>query len=148
MKYSNEIIINLPVEKVIELFDNPKNLDKWLTGLVSFEHISGVPGQVGAKSKLKFKNKRGEAEMIETITVRNLPFEFSGTYEMKGVWNLQQNFFTEMPGGNTTKWRADTEFRFSSFMMKIMGALMPGAFRKQSYKFMENFKTFAESENR
>jgi hypothetical protein len=31
-------------------------------------------------------------------------------------------------------------------MMRAMGFLMPSAFRKQSRKFMEDFKTFAESE--
>ena len=55
MKYSTEIEINKPVEKVIELFDNSDNLGKWMEGLHSFEHISGNPGQVGAKSRLKFK---------------------------------------------------------------------------------------------
>ena len=29
MKYSNEVEINLPVQKVIELFDNPANMSKW-----------------------------------------------------------------------------------------------------------------------
>lgn len=145
MKYTNEIIINLRVEKVIELFDNPENLKKWMTGLVSFDHISGTPGQPGAKSKLKFRHGNREREMIETITVRNLPFEFSGTYEMTGVWNMQKNFFTEMPGGKSTKWTSETEFRFSSFMMKLLAFIGPGMFRKQSYKFMENFKAFAES---
>lgn len=145
MKYTNEIIINLPVEKVIEKFDNPDNLKHWMTGLVSFEHISGVPGQVGAKSKLKFRHKNREQEMIETITVRDLPREFSGTYEMPGVWNMQKNFFIDQPGGKSTKWVSETEFKFSSFMMKFLTFIGPGMFKKQSYKFMESFKAFAES---
>lgn len=145
MKYSNEIIINLPVAKVIEKFDNADNLKKWMTGLVSFEHVSGIPGQVGAKSKLKFRHGNREREMTETITVRNLPFEFSGIYEMPGVWNEQKNFFGEQPDGQSTKWRSETEFRFDSFVMKFLAFIGPGMFRKQSYKFMENFKAFAES---
>ncbi len=143
MKYTNEIIINQPASKVIELFDNPDNMKKWMEGLISFEHISGVPGQPGAKSKLKFKNKNREMEMIETVTVRDLPREFSGIYEAKGVWNLNKNFFHGMPD-NKTKWVAETEFKFTGFLMKVMAALMPGAFKKQSYKFMLNFKSFAE----
>ena len=88
MKYTSEIEINKPVDRVIELFDNPDNLDKWMIGLQSFEPISGNPGQVGAKSRLKFKMGKREIEMIETITVRNFPDEFSGTYEAKGVFNI------------------------------------------------------------
>ena len=55
MKYSNEIIINLPVSRVVELFDSIENLYKWQPELVSFEHLSGEPGMAGAKSKLLYK---------------------------------------------------------------------------------------------
>ncbi len=56
---------------------------KWMNGLEKFEPISGNPGQVGAKSKLTFKMKNRKMEMIEAIRVKDLPREFSGTYEMK-----------------------------------------------------------------
>ena len=32
MKYSVEIVINLPVKRVVELFDNPENLKKAQVG--------------------------------------------------------------------------------------------------------------------
>ncbi|WP_337251640.1 hypothetical protein [Maribacter halichondriae] len=38
----------------------------------------------------------------------------------------------------------ETDFQFEGFMMKTMGFLMPGAFKKQSKKYMEDFKAFAE----
>ncbi len=142
MKYSTEIEINLPVNKVIELFDNPDNMKHWQPGLQSFEHISGTAGQPGAKSKLKYKMGKREIEMIETITVRNLPEEFSGTYEAKGVFNIVKNKFISLPDGKT-KYITDYEFQFSG-MMKIFGFLMPGAFRKESFKLMKQFKEFAE----
>lgn len=44
MKFRQEIEINKPIEEVIPLFDNPDNMDKWMEGLQSFEHISGIPG--------------------------------------------------------------------------------------------------------
>ena len=47
--------IDSPVAKVIELFDNPDNLDKRMKRLQSFESIIGKRGQVGAKSILKLK---------------------------------------------------------------------------------------------
>lgn len=97
MNYSSEIEIDRPVDKVVELFDNPDNMDKWMQGLESFERISGKPGQVGAKSLLKFKMGKRKIEMIETITVSNLPEEFSGTYEAKGVYNIVKNRFVPLP---------------------------------------------------
>ena len=48
MKYTVETEIDQPIEKVIELFDNPDNMQYWMDGLISFEHLSGTPGQPGA----------------------------------------------------------------------------------------------------
>lgn len=142
MKYTCETEINKPVDKVVELFDNPDNLKKWMEGLQSFEHISGTPGQPGAKSRLKFKMGKRELEMIETITVRDLPAEFSGTYEAKGVFNVVKNRFISI-SASKTKYISEQEFQFRGFM-KIIAALMPGAFKKQSMKYLNDFKTFAE----
>ncbi len=143
MKYTTEIEINKPIDNVIELFDNPDNMDKWMDGLQSFEPISGTPGQPGAKSKLKFKMGKREIEMIETITVRNLPDEFSGIYEAKGVFNVVKNKFIKL-SENKTQYISEQEFQFKGFM-KVIGFLMPGAFKKQSMKYLQAFKRFAES---
>lgn len=142
MKYTNEVEINQPLEKVIELFDNPANMSKWQPGFISMEHLNGVPGQAGAKSKLKYKMGKRDVEMIETIDHRDLPHAFHGTYETKGVYNIQKNFFCEI-GPGKTKWISESEFKFSG-LMKLIGWLMPGAFRKQSQKYLDLFKEFAE----
>src|SRR5688572_686847 len=130
MKYTCHIEINKPVDTVVSLFDNPDNLSKWMNGLQSFEPLSGTPGQPGAKSKLKFKMGNREIEMIETIMVRNLPDEFSGTYETKGVFNIVRNYFEPLPG-NKTNYVSEQEFQFTGFM-KLIGMLMQNAFKKQS----------------
>lgn len=143
MKYTQEIIINKPIKEVVALFDNPNNLYEWMEGLQKFEHLSGTPGEPGAKSKLLFKMGNREIEMIETITVRDLPTEFSGTYEANGVFNIQKNKFISI-ADNQTKHVTENEFQFKGVMMKLMGFLMPGAFKKQSYKYLKAFKTFAE----
>ena len=143
MKYTQEIIINKPIKEVVALFDNPNNLYEWMEGLQKFEHLSGTPGEPGAKSKLLFKMGNREIEMIETITVRDLPTEFSGTYEANGVFNIQKNKFISI-AANQTKHVTENEFQFKGVMMKLMGFLMPGAFKKQSYKYLKAFKTFAE----
>ena len=142
MKYSNEVEINLPRNRVIELFDNTDNMKHWQKGLQSFEHVSGTPGQPGATSRLKYKMGKREIEMIETITNNNLPEEFAGTYDAKGVHNIMSNKFISL-SENKTKWVADCEFQFKGFM-KVIAFLMPAAFKKQSQKYLDDFKTFAE----
>ena len=145
MKYTAEVAINLPVNKVVELFDNPDNMKNWMEDLQSFETISGTPGQEGAKAKLHFKMGKREIEMVETITKRNLPEEFTGTYEAKGVFNIAKNSFIPIDD-NRTKYVTEQEFQFKGFM-KLMGAVMPGAFKKQTLKYMNAFKEFAEKQN-
>ena len=143
MNYTNEIEINLPLEQVIQLFDNPDNMSKWQPDLISFEHISGEPGKEGSKSRLRYKMGKKEIEMIETITKNNLPVQFDGTYEAKGVFNKMTNRFIAI-NENKTKWISHNIFKLSGFL-KIIGLLMPGSFSKQSCKYMEQFKKFAEN---
>src|SRR5690554_2988833 len=118
MKFTIETVINKPIDKVIKLFDNADNMSKWMEGLQSFEHISGTAGQPGAKSKLKFKMGKREIEMIETITVRNLPDEFSGIYEAQGVNNIVKNKFVKI-SDSKTKYITENEFQFKGFMKII-----------------------------
>jgi hypothetical protein len=145
MKFTNEVEVNQPIEIVNELFDNPANIDKWQPDFVSLELLSGTPGQPGSKTKLKYKIGKRELEMIETITTRKSPGEFHFIYEAKGVYHVQKNFFTEM-GQGKTKWVSENEFKLSG-ILKLFGWLMPGTFKKQSQKYLDRFKSFAESSN-
>ena len=120
-------------------------MPKWQPGLVSFDPISGKPGKEGAKSKLVYKMGKREVEMIETITKNNLPNEFNGTYQAKGVYNIISNKFIALDE-HKTQWVSENEFQFSGFM-KFMSIFMKGAFPKQTLKIMNKFKEFAESEN-
>ena len=96
------------------------------------------------KSKMIYKMGKREIEMIETITESNLPKAVNGTYEAKGVMNWVNNTFVEV-ATNKTKWITENEFQFSGFM-KLIGFFMKNSFPKQSYKYMEQFKAFAENE--
>lgn len=142
MKYSLELDLDLPRDRVVELFDDPNNLQKWQPTLISFELISGETRQVGAKSKLRYREGRDELEMVETITSRNPPDEFTGTYETKGVWNRVRNKFVEI-GPDKTRWAFETEFRCSGFM-RFVSLIVPSTFKSASLKNMHRFKAFAE----
>lgn len=143
MKYTCKIEINKPLNEVIALFDNVDNMYKWMKGLESVEPISGIQGEVGSKMKLTFQMGKRKMEMIETITVKDLPREFSGTYDANGVHNIVKNFF-EPIGDTRTLYLTEQEFQFKGFM-KLIGFLFPGAFKKQSMKYLEDFKAFVEN---
>ena len=142
MKYTDEIEINQPINKVVELFDNEDNLFKWMNGLQSIEHLEGNPGEKGSTTKMLFKEGKREIEMIETIIENNLPEEFIATYEAKGVYNLAKISFVSLTD-TKTKYITEQEFQLKGFL-KIMGLLMPGIFKKQTNKYLNMFKEFAE----
>jgi hypothetical protein len=83
-----------------------------------------------------------EIEMTETILRRNFPDEFSATYEAKGVWNQVVNRFIDN-GQDKTRWIVESVFRCNG-AMSVMAFLIPGMFKKQSLKYMQQFKAFAE----
>ena len=142
MKYTVSTIINKPVNEVVELFDNEENMFKWMEGLQSVELLEGEKGKKGAKSKMKFELGNRKIEMIESILESSLPERMVTAYASRGVNNI---IFTKMEAeGDKTKYIAEQEFRFKG-LMKLMGWLMPGAFKKQSQKYLEDFKRFAES---
>jgi len=142
MKFTCTVDIDLNRKRVIELFDNPDNMQYWQDDFVSFQHKEGIAGSVGAKSIVKYKR----VELIETIIKKDLPNELHGLYE--GSWgkNTMNNYF-ESIGSNKTLWRAEVEFlEFNGLMMKIMKVLFPGVFKKQTQKWMDQFKVFSESQ--
>ncbi len=144
MKFSCSVDIDLPVEKVVELFDNTDNMLKWQTGLLSFEHLEGEPGQPGAKSKLVYQNGNKTFALFEHITVRNLPEEFSGYYDHVAMRNSMKNSFVSLDE-NKTRWNTEIEYEFKTTMWKVMSLFMKPMFKKQTLGFMENFKKFAET---
>lgn len=141
--YTVHIDINKPREEVLALFDSIENLYAWQTGLQSVEHISGEPGEVGAKMLLVFDDGKRRIELTETITKKNLPDEFDGTYEWDGGMNTLENRFIELDA-NTTRWESTCAYEFRSIMLKLMGFFMAGMFRKQNMSFLKNFKAFCE----
>ncbi len=148
MNYSHEIEIDLPREAVIALFDNAENMKKWQPGLISYEFLEGEPGKEGSTMEMVFERKKGKTmKLKETMLKNNLPDEMHTSYETKGVYNIQKNYFSEM-SPDKTLWTSESEFQMEGIGMKLIGFLMPGAFKKQSYKYMVLFKEFAEKESK
>ena len=143
MRYTVQIEVEQPLDDVVRLFVDRANMPYWQEGLLADEPIEGEPGQAGSRSRLRFKMGKREIEMVETIEVRDLPRQFTAFYETKGVRNRVAMRFEEV-SDSTTRLVSDQEFVFEGLMMRIMGALFGSMFRKQSMKYMTDFKAFAE----
>lgn len=144
MKFKLELPINKSRAEVWKAFDNVENMKKWQPTLVSFEPVSGTPGQTGAVSKLTYEENGREFALIEKITHRDEPNRFGGVYENKFADNVIKNTFVEQ-GKDQTLWVMETKFAFKTLLMKIVGPLMKKNFVKRTQKDMERFKELAES---
>jgi carbon monoxide dehydrogenase subunit G len=153
MKYTVSIEIALPRERVAQLLADPEHLPKWLRGLVLHEPLHGEHGQVGTESRVVMQMGQQQFEGTETITRRepvdlhSIPSEsvvhFDREIVGKGMWSAVRERLTEA-GPETTRWESESEYRFSGLLMRLVGLLMPAAFRKQSLQHMQDFKAFAE----
>ncbi|QFG21535.1 SRPBCC family protein [Actinomadura sp. WMMB 499] len=153
MKYANSIEIALPREKVARLLADPAHLPKWLRDLVVHEPVNGVHGQLGTESRVVMQSGQRKIECTETITRRE-PADLHGIPEESvvhfdreivgaGMWSVVRDRLTEA-GPETALWESESEYRFNSPLMRLVGLLMPGSFRKQSQQHMQDFKAFAE----
>ncbi len=143
MKYTCSVDIAAPVDWVVKLFRNPDNLRYWQPGLISYEHLEGRQGEAGSKARMLHKIDKRDVIMTEYILQNDLPKYMKCSYEASGVVNIQETAFEPIDDQNT-RYTSINEFRLTGFM-KLLGWFMPGAFRKQTQKFMDQFKAFAES---
>jgi carbon monoxide dehydrogenase subunit G len=144
MKYSSEIVINKPVAEVAEKFANPDNLKHWQPGFEGLEHLEGTAGQAGAKSRLTYNSDGRKMEMIETITVANLPQEFTVEFiTPDGGWSSTATHL-EPAGDGATKVTTVNEFKPKG-IAKVMMMLVPFMFKKMTNQYMTNFKAFCET---
>ncbi|GAB3433268.1 SRPBCC family protein [Flindersiella endophytica] len=153
MKYTNSIEIALPREKVAQLLADPAHIPKWLRGLVLHEPVNGIHGQLGTKSRVVMQSGQRKIECTETITRRDpadlhgIPKESVVHFDREivgpGMWSVVRDRLTEA-NPDTTLWESESEYRFSSLLMRLVGLLMPGSFHKQSQQHMQDFKAFAE----
>ena len=143
MKYTAEIRINLPRSKVIEIFDNSANLQKWQPGLKRVTQLEGKPGKEGARSEMIYAGRKGDLVITETITLKKLPEAFHMDYRSRGVYNVVENLFSEEEPG-ITLWQSVNQFKFKGMMM-LMAPFMKQAFIHNTMLNMDRFKLFAEN---
>lgn len=144
MKYKCTVEINVPLDKVVTLWTDERFFNKWQDGFKKIEPIEGEPNSIGATSKIYFVQGKRKMELLETIVSNDLPKEKKGLYEHKHMTNTQTTRFEEI-NTHSTRYISEVEYlKFNGFMPKLMAKLFPGVFKKQSQKWMNQFKTFAE----
>ena len=142
MKYTLSNTISKPLEEVIEKFTDPEGVKHWMDGLQRIEHLSGTPGEVGAKSDFYFLHKKKEMKISETVLEQNMPNQIKFAYKSSMGYNEVEMLFEKL-SDNSVKQTNNSFFELKGFM-KVTSFLMKGMFKKQSLKYMTAFKNYVE----
>ena len=146
MKFKLELPIHKPRTEVWKAFDNPENMKKWQPSLVLFERISGVQGQPGAVARLTYEENGRQFALVEKVTHREEAQRLDGVYENNFADNIVRNTFMEQ-GNDQTLWRVETEYKFKTLLMRLLGPIMKKNFVARTQKDMERFKEIVESQS-
>ena len=149
IKYSEEIVINSNIEKVIDLFDNPYNMKQYMYGFESYTIIKGNINEIGTISEININfNDNGKKEskiiMIEEILSNNLPIEKKLKYTSNGILNIVTNKFEKI-SDNQTKFINEQEFVFNTYM-KLLFYFSKSSLKFQTRLYLNNFKDFVENQ--
>jgi uncharacterized membrane protein len=145
MRAETTIVIRRPVSNVWNFFTDVDTLRHWLTGFQRFEHLSGTPGQPGARSKHIYAMNGRTIEMIEEITVRTENREFSGILTNEWMVSTIRTVFKDL-GASGTEITSVVESRFIPWYLKIVGPLvMKKGFQARQDADVKRFKEYVES---
>jgi len=139
MKFKLELTIKKPLTDVWNIFDGTDNLNKWQPALKNIELISGESGQTGAVSKLTYEENEREYSLTRKILRREEHHRLDSAF----AHNTDRNTFSEL-SPDETLWVFETEYKFKTAIMKIVGTLKKKNFVIRAQRDMERFKEFVE----
>lgn len=145
MKFSLQLLIDKPRLEVWKAFDNPENMKKWQPSLISFDRISGSQGHPGAVSRLTYEESGRQFSLIEKVTYREEIQRLDSVYENDFAKNTVKNTFIDQDNG-TTLWVVETQYKFKTLFMRILGPIMKKNFVARTQRDMERFKEMMEKQ--
>ena len=140
MEFTVELMLDLPRDVVVELHYCSDNLPHWMEGFVSFEHVDGEHGAVGATYRSAARFGGVVREYTDTIIRNDLPDAFHQVQEFAdvGLCHEVHARFTVMDP-TTTRW--SVWHRFSGGGIEKMDQATVEA---RCLGLMRAFKAFAE----
>tara|TARA_B100000508_G_C11448020_1_gene272482 strand:+ start:1191 stop:1646 length:456 start_codon:yes stop_codon:yes gene_type:complete len=144
MKFNCSIVIDLPKEKLVSLWQDESRFPHWQKGFKSKQLIQGNKGEKDAVSEIVLDFKGKDMILKETVVENQLP-DYKKVYVAhKHMCNFLTDQF-ESKGEHQTVWTAEVEYtQFIGFLPKLMAKFFPSMFKKQVQKWLDDFKHYAE----
>jgi len=143
MKSVIRLEIDVPQERLAELYANPENNTEWMDDLERYEPISGERGMPGSKYRLI--PKKGKMLFVATVVARNLPTEIQLDLDASNVNVSVKGTFVALSSART-QLISEEIFRFKGLFNKLFGWLAGSSIRNAHRRHMESFKRYAETQ--
>jgi uncharacterized protein YndB with AHSA1/START domain len=145
MKFETELLINRPRLEVWEFFINRENIKLWQPTLTNIEPMSGVQGQPGAESKWIYEENGREFSLTERVLRCEEPGRYESLFENAFASNTVNHVFIEQQSGETL-WTVETEYKFKTSLMKMLGPFFKKNYVTRAQREMERFKEIVAQE--
>ena len=148
LSYYEEIIINSDIENVIVLHEDPQFLGNYMNGFIAFESIKGEARKTGSISEISMifnSNESVTRKVIvkEEVISNNLPNQKVICLNSGSVKNIITYRFIKL-SDNKTQFFRDHKYEFNTYM-KVYSFFMSRKIKRESYKYLKNFKNFVEN---
>ena len=141
MKSVVELDIAAQQSAVADLFMDPLNNTKWMSGLDRIEPISGEPGEPG--SVYRMVPKRDDRVFIATVLARNAPTETRLSLDAEDT-SISITVKLHKLAWDRTRFVSEERFRFKGLRGVALGLLAAPAIKRAHLRHIEAFKRFAE----
>ncbi len=142
VKYTAEVEINKPIEKVFEDFQNVDLMKKWLPEVKSIDPIEEKEGIIGSTYKMVVTNQGQEIEMIEKI-IDYIPNK-KMTFQFDSDQMIKVDDYNFIANGNSTKVVQHCSVNSKSFLMGCLLPYFKGSLKDLSLSYMNKFKEAVE----
>jgi uncharacterized protein YndB with AHSA1/START domain len=142
MRFVRSLTVHRPLPDVWAALTDPGFMPRWQPTLQIVEPQAGSPGQVGAVTRLVYREAGREVVLTESVTVSEAPREFATRYTSSMVDSTLVNRLTPLPEGGTL-WEVASEFHFHG-MLRFLGSSLRGATERRIEGDMARFKELLE----
>ncbi|GGN16985.1 hypothetical protein GCM10011609_67290 [Lentzea pudingi] len=138
MRFTKEIVLDQPIERVRVLTSDPAHLHRWQPDLVSITQHGEMPGAEGSTATLTYRRFTLE----ETVLAANAHERIS-RYETRGMVHTIANRYSVLDGRRTLL-VCENEFELSG-LLRLGRRVLEKSLREQVERNVENFKKFIDA---
>ncbi|USX48834.1 SRPBCC family protein [Lentzea sp. HUAS12] len=139
MRFTQEVVLEQPIERVRVLTSDPAHLHRWQPDLVGITPHGETPGAVGSTATLTYR----KFTLEETVLAANADERIS-RYETRGMVHTITNRYSAIDDQRTLL-VCDNEFQLSG-LLALGRRMLEKSLREQVERNVGNFKTFIDAD--